>query len=122
MVGGRISFDNTCTVGGAQNAEALFRQAQSGTQQAGRQAYQQAFSSNDEAAFQQEDYAQEAASLLAAKPVQGRMLTFVSDGGKAMLSSSIAPGKPSSTAERTHIQSDLRSHGTSLHVELIKVG
>ena len=112
-----IFVDSGCSVGGAQNAEALFRQAQSGTQQAGRQAYQQAFSSDNEATFQQGDYAQEAASLPAAKPVHGRMLTFVSDGGKAVLSSSVALGNPSSTAKRTHLQTALKSHGMFIYVQ-----
>ena len=99
-----------CSVGGAQNAETLFRQAQSGTQQAG---YQQAFSSTDQAAVQQENHPQETAFLLDAKPLHGRMLTFVSDGGKAMLSSSVASGNPSSTAKRTHLQSGMEPHGIS---------
>ena len=83
-------------VGGAQNAEALFRQPQSGAQQTGRQAYQQA--SN---AFQQDAAAStpEGNMPLALQPapesdkgVQGRMLTFVSPGGKAALSSTAHTG------------------------------
>ena len=87
-----------CNVGGAQNAEALFRQTQSGAQQTGRQAYQQA--SN---AFQQDTAAAASAPardmLLPLQPapepdkgVQGRMLTFVSAEGKATLSSTAQSG------------------------------
>ena len=88
--------DTQYIVGGAQNADALFRQTQSGAQQTGRQAYQQA--SN---AFQQDTAASAPGRDMqlpfqpAPEPdqgVQGRMLTFVSVGGKAALSSTAHTG------------------------------
>lgn len=92
-------YMQVCNVGGAQNAEALFHQTQPGTQQAGSQAYQQTYSSSHEPARKQEAYAPPDASDLTAKSAQGRMLTFVSGDGKAMLSSSVAADNPSPTGK-----------------------
>lgn len=94
--------------GGAQNAEALFRQTQSGAQQAGSQAYQQANN-----ALSQDTASSSPDSVLAAplqavqqpfKVVKGRMLTFVSAGGKATLSSTAQTGSESISGD-TSIQS-----------------
>ncbi|KAL0047600.1 hypothetical protein WJX82_007565 [Trebouxia sp. C0006] len=82
--------------GGAQNAEALFRQTQSGAQQAGSQAYQQETNdlSQDPAFSSPNSFP--AAPLEAveqpSKEPKGRMLTFVSAGGKATLSSTAQIG------------------------------
>ncbi|KAL0037748.1 hypothetical protein WJX77_010712 [Trebouxia sp. C0004] len=82
--------------GGAQNAEALFRQTHSGAQQAGSQAYQPATNalSHDTASSSPDSVP--AAPLQAvqqpSKVVKGRMLTFVSAGGKATLSSTAQTG------------------------------
>lgn len=84
--------DKTCCVGGAQNAEALFRQTQSGAQQASREAYQQhggAFPSSD---IPQDPVTAVPAATLAPERFQGRILTFVSAGGKGELSSSVQAG------------------------------
>ena len=82
--------------GGAQNAEALFRQTQSGAQHAGSQAYQQANNAlSQDTAFSSPDSVP-AAPLQAveqpSKEPKGRMLTFVSAGGKATLSSTAQTG------------------------------
>lgn len=97
----------------------MFRQAQPDTQQAGMQAYQPAVSRDFEAAYQQEHYAQAAASVLGVKPVRGRMLTFVSEGGFATLSSSVPSDNP---AQHTHLQPGVASPGMSLHADFWKSG
>lgn len=94
--------------GGAQNAEALFRQTQSGAQQAGSQAYQQANNAlSQDIAFSSPDSVP-AAPLQAvqqpSKVVKGRMLTFVSAGGKATLSSTAQTGSEPTSGD-TLIQS-----------------
>jgi len=82
--------------GGAQNAEALFRQTQSGAQHAGSQAYQQANNAlSQDTAFSSPDSVPAAPLQAVQQPskiIKGRMLTFVSAGGKATLSSTAQTG------------------------------
>ena len=94
--------------GGAQNAEALFRQTQSGAQQAGSQAYQQANNAlSQDTAFSSPESFPAAPSQAFQQPckvVKGRMLTFVSAGGKATLSSTAQTGSEPTSGD-TSVQS-----------------
>ena len=93
-----------CPIGGAQNAEALFRQTQPGAQQASRQAVQQdssAFPSRETRATPQNPAVMEHVPSLGPKSVQGRMLTFASAGGKGVLSSSVPASFPSAAGMLT---------------------
>ena len=94
--------DPSGCIGGAQNAEALFRQTQIGAQQVGQQAYQQASAAlpgSNAADAPQSPIAAEPAADLSQRTVRGRMLTFVSGGGKAVLSSSVASSSPSAQGQ-----------------------
>ena len=82
--------------GGAQNAEALFRQSQSGAQQAGSQTNSQANNALSQDTAFSSPHQVPAAPLQAfqqpCKVVKGRMLTFVSASGKATVSSTAQTG------------------------------
>lgn len=91
-----FSFLTQNFAGGAQNAEALFHQTQSGAQQVGSQAYQQADNAlSQDTAVSSPDNVLAAPLQAVQQPsqgVKGRMLTFVSAGGKATLSSTAQTG------------------------------
>ncbi|KAA6417526.1 MAG: chaperone activity of bc1 complex- mitochondrial-like [Trebouxia sp. A1-2] len=95
--------------GGAQNAEALFHQTQSGAQQVGSQAYQQADNAlSQDTAVSSPDNVLAAPLQAVQQPsqgVKGRMLTFVSAGGKATLSSTAQTGSEPTSGRSKRSQS-----------------